>query len=62
MIIVNKCDDALKEEADNIIDEYLLTGYKIYRTSAKSGEGIEELRRELDSSIVCFAGQSAVGK
>ena len=62
VIIVNKCDDALKEEADNIIDEYLLTGYKIYRTSAKYGEGIEELRRELDSSIVCFAGQSAVGK
>ncbi len=62
VIIINKCDMASVDEINAILDEYRLTDYKLYCVSAASGTGIAELRGELDSSIVCFAGQSAVGK
>ena len=62
VLIINKCDDADAASIDGIRNEYSLTGYRIYTVSAVTGDGIEALRSELEGSVVCFAGQSAVGK
>lgn len=62
VLIINKCDDAHAASIDGIRKEYSLTGYRIYTVSAVTGDGIEALRSELQGSVVCFAGQSAVGK
>ena len=62
VLIINKCDDADAASIDGIRKEYSLTGYRIYTVSAVTGDGIEALRSELEGSVVCFAGQSAVGK
>lgn len=62
VIIINKCDDADAASIDGILREYSLTGYGIYAVSAATGYGIEALGNELECSVVCFAGQSAVGK
>ena len=62
VLIINKCDDADAAATDGIKKEYSLTGYRIYTVSAVTGDGIEALRSELEGSVVCFAGQSAVGK
>lgn len=62
VLIINKCDDADAAAIDGIRKEYSLTGYRIYTVSAVTGDGIEALRSELEGSVVCFAGQSAVGK
>lgn len=61
-LVINKCDEASKERIDAIFDEYKLTGYSIHCVSAKSGYGLDRLRSEVRGAIVCFAGQSAVGK
>ena len=62
VLIINKCDDADASSIDEIRKEYSLTGYRLYTVSAVTGDGIEALRSELEGSVVCFAGQSAVGK
>lgn len=62
IIIINKCDAAKEECALSIEEEYRLTDYKLYKTSTVMNWGIDELRNEIKDSIVCFAGQSAVGK
>ena len=62
VLIINKCDDADAASIDGIRKEYSLTGYRTYTVSAVTGDGIEALRSELEGSVVCFAGQSAVGK
>lgn len=62
IIIINKCDDADAASVEAIAKEYELTEYTIYRVSAETHEGIDALRHEIENSIVCFAGQSAVGK
>lgn len=62
IIVINKCDTAQEEIISAIAEEYRLTGYKLYRTSAVTDLGIDALRNEIYNSVVCFAGQSAVGK
>ena len=59
VIICNKSD------LDTANYEYACRVYgsmaKVYSVSAETGEGVEQLSREL-SGVVCLAGQSAVGK
>ncbi|MCH5278711.1 MAG: ribosome small subunit-dependent GTPase A [Christensenellaceae bacterium] len=62
IIVINKCDDAPNHESEAIVDEYRLTDYPIYKVSAATGDGLDALKNELRGSIVCLAGQSAVGK
>lgn len=59
-LVVNKTDlsDALSPE----IQVYEKIGFNIFRTSAHSGEGIEELRERLDGRVTVLTGQSGVGK
>lgn len=64
-IVFNKSD--LHEEEDLGYLEYLRTvyeniGYKTILTSSENGEGIEELKTELQGKLSLIAGQSGVGK
>jgi ribosome biogenesis GTPase len=65
LIVFNKVDaldETEKEELKKWEDIYRNAGYKIFRTSAQTGEGIEELKNELSEGITIFAGASGVGK
>lgn len=41
---------------------YEKAGYKVVRTSARTGEGIDELRRLCEGKLNLFSGESGVGK
>ncbi|SMP06354.1 ribosome biogenesis GTPase [Desulfurobacterium pacificum] len=65
LIVFNKVDaldETGKEELKKWEDIYRNAGHKIFRTSAQTGEGIEELKNELSEGITIFAGASGVGK
>lgn len=60
-LIVNKCD--LDESLfETVRQEYGALDMPILQVSAKTGQGVEELRGLLRQGICCFAGQSGVGK
>ena len=61
VLIINKIDlgRTALESAKNM---YSKTGIPILYVSAITGEGIDELKKELKSFVSCFAGQSGVGK
>lgn len=64
-LVFNKVDVAegeWKEYLDGVIRLYETVGYECRRISAKTGEGVEELRQELSGKIVCLSGNSGVGK
>ena len=64
-IVMNKVD-LYREEApeftQNFIDLYTKAGYKVVQTSAKTGEGIDELREICRDKVCLFSGESGVGK
>ena len=59
VLIFNKADMG---NLDHWIDIYRKTGIKTVITSAKTGEGCEELRALLGHGISAFTGNSGVGK
>ncbi len=59
VICINKCD---LDRGDRLYDIYKFTGYPVVRTSAVTGEGIEELRSILKGRVCAFSGNSGVGK
>ena len=59
---IDVVDDEWKEYLDGVIRLYETIGYECRRISAKTGEGVEELRKELSGKIVCLSGNSGVGK
>ena len=61
IIIVNKCD--LDSNLFNKVNEmYKKTNIPVLAVSAYTGQGIDELVPLLKEGIICFAGQSGVGK
>ena len=58
-ICVNKCD---MDPAEDLTAIYRQAGYTVIQTSAETGLGIEELRRELSGKFCAFTGNSGVGK
>lgn len=66
VIVINKVDLLTEPDDRELLDAvtYLYTsiGYKVIHTSAKSGEGIEELRSALTGKITLLSGNSGVGK
>jgi len=62
VICLNKKDLASGQNTKKIINIYQDLGYKVVITSAKTGEGIEQLKGELKDNLTVFAGQSGVGK
>jgi len=60
-ICVNKIDLG-GDLADAIREEYKGTQLRVFAASAKTGEGVENLREAMRGRVTCLAGQSAVGK
>ncbi len=61
LMVVNKIDTVGKEQIDNILIEYNKACDTIC-VSAKTGQGLNELKALLEHKCTCFAGQSAAGK
>ena len=59
VICVNKNDLTAQGELARI---YTKAGYDVVRTSAVTGEGVEELRALIRGKVVAFTGNSGVGK
>jgi ribosome biogenesis GTPase len=62
VIIANKVDLVSRGEAEELFGYYRLLGYQLIFTSAKSGEGITEVREVLRDKISALTGPSGVGK
>ena len=63
VIICNKSD--LSEEDPDVeerLEDFIRIGYPVLRVSAKTREGLEELRTLLGGNISVLVGQSGVGK
>ena len=59
IICINKCD---LDPGDELYEIFSSTGYPVIRTSAVTGEGVEELKALIKGKTVAFAGNSGVGK
>ena len=59
VLCVNKCD---LDPAIDLVRIYENAGFPVIRTSAETGEGVEELRQLLKGRLVAFTGNSGVGK
>ena len=62
VICVNKMDLARPGEAEALFGLYADIGYPVIYTSAKTGQGIDDLRDQLTGNISVLAGSSGVGK
>lgn len=66
VLVINKVDLLTDREDQELLEAvtylYESIGYKVIHTSAKSGCGIEELRKLLGNKITLLSGNSGVGK
>ncbi|HLZ09037.1 MAG TPA: ribosome small subunit-dependent GTPase A [Chloroflexota bacterium] len=62
LILVTKLDLVSRDILSEAVDEYERIGYRVILTSARSGEGIEELREALRDRVSVVVGKSGVGK
>lgn len=58
-VCVNKCDISPGEELAAV---YRRAGFPVVRTSAETGEGVEELKALIAGKLSAFTGNSGVGK
>jgi len=61
VLIINKCDLAKQGQIFDLVDEYKNVCSCVC-VSAKTGEGLADLKALLSEQCTCFAGQSATGK
>lgn len=59
IICLNKID---LDAGDELFGIYSAAGFKVLRTSAETGEGIDVLRAALRGKVCAFTGNSGVGK
>ncbi len=59
VICINKSD---LDQGDTLFETYTRCGFKTIRTSAETGEGIDELSAAVCGKISAFTGNSGVGK
>jgi ribosome biogenesis GTPase len=62
IILANKCDLRFTKKTKERLVEYRKIGYRVIYCSAKTGEGINEIKAAIRGKISVFAGQSGVGK
>lgn len=63
VVVLNKTDlEGAQELADRLEPIYAEIGYPVLRTSAETGEGIDELGALLSSGVSALVGPSGVGK
>ena len=58
-LCVNKCD---LDPARDLVRIYEHAGFSVIRTSAETGEGVEQLRARIRGKLTAFTGNSGVGK
>ena len=64
-ILFNKADLYNEDELrylDGLIHLYTTIGYPCFKVSAKTGEGVAQIRKELSGQVTLFSGHSGVGK
>ncbi len=61
-VCINKIDLGIPDEVEEMISAYPAIGYPLIRTSAVTGEGIDEMRRQLGGQTSVVIGLSGVGK
>jgi len=62
-VICNKIDlDKHEPDTDERLQDFKRIGYRVLQVSAKTGEGLDELRREISGKTSVLTGQSGVGK
>lgn len=59
ILCVNKMD---LDPAERLKEIYTRAGFRVICTSAETGHGVEELRREISGKFTAFTGNSGVGK
>lgn len=59
LIVVNKTD---LNDGKKLIDIYRRAGFRVFPTSAETGEGVEALQEAIRGKTVAFTGNSGVGK
>ncbi len=59
ILLFNKCELG---QMDEFVRIYQAAGFPTYVVSAREGEGLEAIRRELQGSVSAFTGNSGVGK
>ena len=59
ILALNKCD---LDPAEKLFEIYRDTGMQVLRVSAKTGEGVDDLKKLLSGRLVAFTGNSGVGK
>lgn len=62
MVIINKIDLGDVADLKEVVAAYRRIGFTVALVSALTGEGVEELTRELAGHRTLFAGHSGVGK
>jgi ribosome biogenesis GTPase len=62
LIVANKIDLVTKTEAKELFDHYTRIGYPLVYTSAKTGEGVEEMALSLKDKLSVLVGPSGAGK
>lgn len=66
IIAINKIDLITEDEDRQLLDAvkylYESIGYRVVCVSARTGEGLDELRRVLRDKVTLFSGNSGVGK
>lgn len=61
-LCINKCDLATNEDRAALRNIYEPLGYTVLLVSAKTGEGIDDLRRQMTGKTSVLTGPSGVGK
>ena len=62
IICLNKIDLENESVIDSTKEVYEKIGYKVNKTNAKNGTGVDELKEVLKNKITAFSGNSGVGK
>lgn len=62
-LVINKVDLVSTDDAiQALVAPYQRAGYRVHRTSAKRGDGLEEMRAELHGRVTAVTGPSGAGK
>lgn len=62
VILVNKADLGTDEDTDERLEDYGRIGYEVRLCSARTGQGLDELRERIRGLTSAFVGQSGAGK
>ena len=62
LVICNKADLGADLDADERLEDFRRIGYEVIEVSAKTGQGLDDLRRRIAGKHSVITGQSGVGK